>query len=1012
MKKQDILSKIYYLREKSELNKLVVFVGAGVSCNVDSMPSWNELIVEMANSIGYSKCNFCKHKKDCKNRCKNCAIKDECLQKCFTVNDFSSDDLLRIPQFVYNKSSKKYNDILISNISDKEIDVPLSKAIFEINPAHIITTNYDKLLESSSSEFRNQYDVVISDKDLLDAEKSKYIIKMHGDVSHPETIVLKEQDYLNYSQNHILIELFVKALLADHTILFLGYSLNDYNIKLIISWINYLRSKNGLLSNGKKIGYIILDEDKVNKETISYFENNSIEVLNIRSLPQIKNIPAELSDDRGKRLYSFLKILKDPSLEEGISSKMSIDNIVDFLGTHKIYDYRILLKLLNVERYNKEGSVLEFNNKDQYLRFESYFKTNSDKAKLLQQMFVNVGITTIQYSSSRDISLKQSFSKDMFFTLSYSIDENITSNLFGDDFYDLYIQNKYSDLLELCNGYTCDKIKSCFYKHFTTGYVGLNDVYKTIDFEELDTDNKVSFLHDNAVINHMDSFLLGFDSDRVQQYINNIPSARERQLFEEYLNLYNGSTSKRLSMISSLEKLKHNIASIPSTFFSGGAVSEIYNIRNIAITEYMFYYTNNIFTLGFSDLSTFFRPYIEAIICANREDVERSSNVIGFESVNEKYFVSALDFDIISKYISAQDLIQLIDENKIVQIRTEKSIVSHLVACFINLVASIVTKQTYGHKNSSISLLANLALLLTKIDLSEDDKAKLSVAINTLFTDSEFNKRFWFIGGPSSRECVKSFFRLIEILPTNKTNIICIKSIISSPGFFEFSFNSNVYLIRSILLYFLDENNKNQYQTDLKDIINSELDFNNKVMLLRLFYKRIVNKATRKEYKSFLSDNFMKIGTYAIYDFAFNGWIKISDNEVNELKNKTLELFKSKEKGAEIYPDPVKTNLECLYLLHITGLANDLSSLEEMSQDYLHLQFLLNPESFDYTQVDFSNYMWQNFARRPKYMKLFVEHKSNIIPLIEEKIKKDYATEFEKRIFYKFFLSKSEVLNF
>ena len=212
-------------------------------------------------------------------------------------------------------------------------------------------------------------------------------------------------------------------------------------------------------------------------------------------------------------------------------------------------------------------------------------------------------------------------------------------------------------------------------------------------------------------------------------------------------------------------------------------------------------------------------------------------------------------------------------------------------------------------------------------------------------------------------------------------------------------------------MFFLDENNKSQYQTDLKDIINSETGFNNKVMLLRLFYKRIVNKANQKEYKSFLSDNFMKIGTYAIYDFAFNGWIKISDNEVNELKNKTLELFRSKEKGAEVYPDPIKTKLECLYILHINGLANDLSSLEEMSQDYLHLQFLLNPESFDYSQVDFSDYMWKNFALREKYMKRFVEHKNDLIPLIEERIKKDTVTEFEKRILYRFFLSKSEVLN-
>ncbi len=111
----------------------------------------------------------------------------------------------------------------------------------------------------SKNVFREQYQVIVSDKDLLNADKSKYIIKMHGDLS-THNIVLKEQDYLDYSQNHVLMELFIKSLLTDHIVLFLGYSLNDYNIKLIISWLNYMRSQNGALEENRKVGYIVLDQ--------------------------------------------------------------------------------------------------------------------------------------------------------------------------------------------------------------------------------------------------------------------------------------------------------------------------------------------------------------------------------------------------------------------------------------------------------------------------------------------------------------------------------------------------------------------------------------------------------------------------------------------------------------------------------------------------------------------------------------------------------------------------------
>ena len=73
-----------------------------------------------------------------------------------------------------------------------------------------------------------------------------------------------------------------------------------------------------------------------------------------------------------------MRILTDPSLEDGISSEMSIDGAIDFIGKHRIHDYKVLLKLLNVKGCNKNESVLNFYEKDQYLRLESYFKTNTD----------------------------------------------------------------------------------------------------------------------------------------------------------------------------------------------------------------------------------------------------------------------------------------------------------------------------------------------------------------------------------------------------------------------------------------------------------------------------------------------------------------------------------------------------------------------------------------------------------------------------------------------------------
>lgn len=108
----------------------------------------------MAGTINYNKCASCTHKKT------------KCEEKCDFKNEISQDEFLKIPQYVYNKNEDLYSRIIKENIKEIEIDAPLSKAIFSLNPAHIITTNYDKLLESCSDVRREHYQVITCGKTL------------------------------------------------------------------------------------------------------------------------------------------------------------------------------------------------------------------------------------------------------------------------------------------------------------------------------------------------------------------------------------------------------------------------------------------------------------------------------------------------------------------------------------------------------------------------------------------------------------------------------------------------------------------------------------------------------------------------------------------------------------------------------------------------------------------------------------------------------------------------------
>lgn len=62
MNQRELLDIINIIRDKADNGKLVVFVGTGVSRNVEGMPSWYDLIKEMTTVVGYSKCDYYKHK--------------------------------------------------------------------------------------------------------------------------------------------------------------------------------------------------------------------------------------------------------------------------------------------------------------------------------------------------------------------------------------------------------------------------------------------------------------------------------------------------------------------------------------------------------------------------------------------------------------------------------------------------------------------------------------------------------------------------------------------------------------------------------------------------------------------------------------------------------------------------------------------------------------------------------------------------------------------------------------
>ena len=119
-----------------------------------------------------------------------------------------------------------------------------------------------------------------------------------------------------------------------------------------------MRSQNEALEDKRKVGYIVLDQTQIDKAQHAYFNCNNIGVININSMPQTHDIPESLFNEKGKRLYSFLRVIANPALEESMSS---IEKTVQFMSQYAFISYEQILRLIVLsDSKNYNGKTLIF----------------------------------------------------------------------------------------------------------------------------------------------------------------------------------------------------------------------------------------------------------------------------------------------------------------------------------------------------------------------------------------------------------------------------------------------------------------------------------------------------------------------------------------------------------------------------------------------------------------------------------------------------------------------------
>jgi hypothetical protein len=184
------------------------------------------------------------------------ALSRELARGCGLADRFPNEDptnLQRVALFYeVARSRRQLVDAVANAVQLGRRPSPMLHALADLGFPLIITTNYDQLLENALAVAGRQPRVAVytpkleATTDYRDpSPESPIVFKIHGDITRPETIVVTDEDYIQFvlrmsnKDPYDPLPLTLKFFLTTWTTLFVGYSLLDYNLRLLFKTLRW-----------------------------------------------------------------------------------------------------------------------------------------------------------------------------------------------------------------------------------------------------------------------------------------------------------------------------------------------------------------------------------------------------------------------------------------------------------------------------------------------------------------------------------------------------------------------------------------------------------------------------------------------------------------------------------------------------------------------------------------------------------------------------------------------------
>lgn len=993
------------IQKSIENNKLIVFVGAGVSAN-SGYPLWSSLIEKFANSLGICSENL------------------------------SGDDYLRIPQYYYNSRKEKeyYTFVMENMMNDEAKPNPIHSLIFDLNPIHVITTNYDELLEQVASEKGMFYDIVSKDCDLPYTPNNKMIIKMHGDFKN-KNIVLKEDDYLSYSKNFKLIETYIKSLLSSHLILFVGYSINDMDVKYIFQWV-----KDILAKDFQQAYFINIDKNKeFNQMEFDYYKNRGINILYYTQASQIDDFDKDtyvegLNSDRGIKTYRFLNyLLKEDKVEQGLDQ---IVEKLEYLNNMNSIRHQDIFSNLNIgmnysyknyEIIAYSEDIKNFFNKLNAIKEKVQKGTDEDdkiKLQVINDIFTKAGIYKI--SGTKNISknenniiiefkssnLQLNPLHQMIFECNYNGVYKFIRERNLDEFY----KNE-NDLLE--KAYAFYKIKNYYEAYILLKQIS-NNCFRSKKYVMYFI-SEFNRFHVGRII----TFSFGIDEvkrNKIKNEINKIDldnlylklPLKNRHHFYFLRDILNfkfvySQIAKVLKYSTNVEK-ETGVVTVGVPLNSG----KIYEMKNQIKSFWQFMNYNLLMIDGYPEVKQVYYQYIESVLMSHSiKDQEEKETILGLKGRIIK--LSKLDyftFYVMVNYLDIKEIKYLLNKYKVNKLDFLEDDIEILKLSYSNLISSILELE-YSAKY--VGLLNNYLKLLSKIDVGKElfigvIDGLLKVLNNKFLHDNHYENLISFLIGQNNYFQINIEIRKLEDVIID----ICTRIVTKRTNPFDDRNVTKLIKILGVIIHNVDNQYKLEQETMVDCLINEWVKNGNSGYITDIIVH--LYKLLSKELKVIISNNISKKLTskneYKLKDFKlyysslFNNIIPSNetceDRVISFLDNMIYERLQSEEKGKISYPNPIEENLGLLGNLLLNNMIINKEKFSKYRDKNEQFEFFYDLENYIFDKFKIEWLMEFNDSLHEMLSKNKIV-KQNIQTILKEYIMNENIDKFLIDIYFKYY---------